>query len=35
MVQHGFNCLLRRADARRSADIVYSTWRISLLWGQA
>jgi len=31
--RNGFHSLLRRADARGSADIIYRIWRISLLCG--
>jgi len=31
--RHRIHSLLRRADARGSADIIYRIWRISLVWG--
>jgi len=33
--RYKIHSLLRRADARGSADIIYRIWRISLVCGQA
>jgi len=31
--RNGMHSLLRRADTRRSTDIIYRIWRISILCG--